>query len=81
MSSAPTRRLSEISLELRSHWLEILQIAGDLNKKLRVLGDDEQADKTLAYIKEKGISPADIYIALVDTYGPPTEEKPQEATA
>lgn len=73
MSSASTRRLGEISLEL---W----EIAAALNKKLRVLGDDDQANKTLAYIKAKALSPADVYTALIDTYGAPVEE-PQEAIA
>ena len=67
MSSAKAHRLGEIAYEL-------ITIAGDLNAKLRVLGDDEQIDKTLAFIRAKGLSPADVYTALVDTYGAPVEE-------
>jgi hypothetical protein len=67
VSSAKARRLGEISLEL---W----EIAAALNAKLRVLGDDKQADETLHYIKAKGISPREVYIALEDTYGAIKEE-------
>jgi len=72
MSSAKSRRIRDIIIE-------ILNLTNDLYAKLRVLGDDAQADKTLAYIKAKGISPIDVYTALIDTYGTPVEEPPLEA--